>query len=135
MWVHIVSIIGAVLGATGLFSLIQFLIQRKDIRSDQYKTLLQSLEDIQEELTDIKDAHELDKAINTRIRILQAADSIRHDSSLHSEEYFDQLNEDITFYENYCNQHANFKNNKASHAIAYINDVYHKALTDNNFTK
>lgn len=135
MWVNIISIIGAVLGATGLFGLIQFFVQRKDNRSDQYKTVISSLEDIQDELAEIRQSHELDKAINTRIRILHAADSIRHDNSIHSEEYFDQLNEDITFYENYCNQHQNFKNNKAVHAIAYINDIYRNALLNNNFVK
>ena len=67
-----------------------------------------------------------------RVRILRGSDEIKL-KVRHSEEWFDQTNEDITEYERYCEEHPGYKNNRAVHAIANINQAYQKALNDNDF--
>ena len=67
-----------------------------------------------------------------RVRILRGSDEIKL-KMRHSEEWFDQMNEDITEYEKYCESHPGYKNNKAVHAISNINSVYAKALDENDF--
>ena len=151
----------AFLGSGAFFGFIQFLIQRKDARWTELKNISNSVSDVKEEITCIKEdiadvkgdlldtrqelessieAHheklgfslEETKAVNARIRILSASDEIRHHTK-HSKEWFDQLNEDITFYEKYCRENPGFKNNRAILAIANINRVYSNALKDNDF--
>ena len=50
-----------------------------------------------------------------------------------NEDLRNSLKEYITEYENYCDEHPGYKNNKAVHAIANINSAYQKALKDNDF--
>lgn len=130
---YIIAIVGAMAGATGLFNLIQFLITRKDNYKKQNEELSDQLESIKKELEGVREENLKTEAINARIRIIQAADHLRHTASYHSEEYFDQLHDDITLYEAYCNTHDNFLNNKAKHAIEYINSVYAEALKEDKF--
>ena len=132
-WELVVTIVGSVLGATGLFNFLQFLIKRKDDSAAGNKKMAEELDSIKKEIKGIIELIDRNEAINARIRILQAADGIRHSTIKHSEEYFDQLNDDITRYETYCNEHEGFKNNKAAHAIKYVNETYHAALTNNDF--
>jgi len=132
-WELVVTIAGSVIGATGLFNFIQFLIKRKDDNAKDDKKVSEELDAIRKEIKGIIEMIDKNEAINARVRILQAADGIRHSTIKHSEEYFDQLNEDITLYETYCKEHEGFKNNKAAHAIKYVNEVYHAALTNNDF--
>ena len=139
----VATILLSILGSSAVFSFIQFLITRKDNKSDKNKGLNDRLDKIQEDLTNIStqvennkqqmnDRLERNSVIAARIRILQASDEMRRHVQ-HSEEYFDQLHDDITMYENYCRLHPEFKNNKAVHAIENINRVYQKCLQENTF--
>ena len=138
------ALVGTVVGATGLFHLIEFLLGRKDkhLESDEFIAtelgrMSDNIEDLREDMhhgqEEILGIIDKNQAIGARIRILSAADEIRHGLQKHSEEYFDQLNDDITLYETYCSEHKDFLNNKASHAISYINNIYQKALQENDF--
>lgn len=133
VWQTILAIIGAITGSTGLFGFLQFMIKRNDDTSESYKALSKEIASVKDDIKSLKDDQDRVQAINARIRILNASDEMRHTQNLHSEEFFDQLNDDITLYENYCNTHPGFKNNKAAHAIKYLNEIYKTALLKNNF--
>lgn len=47
--------------------------------------------------------------------------------------YFDQIEMDITTYENYCKEHPEFKNNMTSLTIAHINKIFARCLYKNDF--
>lgn len=72
------------------------------------------------------------RAISARIRILTASDEVIHGVK-HSQEWWDQVLDDSTFYEQYCRDHPDFKNKKAVHAIDHLNEVYGKVYTSNDF--
>lgn len=67
-----------------------------------------------------------------RTRILRFADELRRNID-HSEEFFDQTLDDITVYENYCDEHRGYKNNKAKAAIEKIQKTYQQCLDKDSF--
>lgn len=71
-------------------------------------------------------------ACDARRRILRFADEIRQEIN-HSEEYFDNILEDIKEYSDYCNTHPKFKNDKAVISIEVIEEVYKECFKKNNF--
>ena len=138
-----VSITLAVIGSGALFTFVQFMITRHDNKKGVLTQIHDQIEELSETMKSeiarvenkIADMHSnIDKtqAINARIRILAASDELRHGHA-HSQEFFDQLNDDITLYENYCRENVGFKNNRAVHAIDNINRAYAEALKKNNF--
>lgn len=71
-------------------------------------------------------------AVNARVRILRFGDECRLGVE-HSKDYFDQIEADITTYENYCREHPDFKNNMTALTIAYINKIFARCLEKNDF--
>lgn len=150
----VLTIVLSIIGSSAVFGFIQFMITRKDNKNEKLdklskdvgevnssvKELSESvdkkLSDLSEEMkaSDEKLRQESMKTVadTRRVRILRGSDEIKL-KMRHSEEWFDQMNEDITEYENYCESHPGYKNNKAVHAIANINSVYAKALDENDF--
>ena len=140
---YVLVIATSIVGSSAIFGFIQFLITRKDNRRSKIDSMMTKLDTLNTSIhalsdrVDRKDDElraviEENKAVTARVRILQASDEIRHKLK-HSKEWFDQINEDITFYEAYCAAHPQFKNNQAVHAIANVNEVYANALRCNDF--
>lgn len=67
-----------------------------------------------------------------RRRILQCSDEIRR-KERHSEEYFNDVLDDISHYKEYCNEHSKFENEKAVLAIHLVEKTYEKCISDNDF--
>lgn len=139
----IITVIAAVLGSSGLFALIQFLINRHDKKHDKFEELKNSIDSMKNSMVErdekfsksidsLMDKITHDIVVQSRIRILRANDELRQGSK-HSYEYFRQLHQDITEYEQYCRNHPEFKNNEAVNSIEYINRVYQESLDTNNF--
>lgn len=79
---------------------------------------------------DEKDKEEKAKA--ARRRILRYADEVRRKEK-HSEEYFNDILDDVTFYRKYCNDYPSFKNEKSIMAIEAILKAYKHAYETNDF--
>lgn len=133
MSVELILTIGcAVLGSSALFAFVQFLIQRKDTKEGEVGEILEKIDGVSDDVQHLSDKIDRNQATQARIRILQAGDEMRR-TVLHSAEYFRQLNDDITLYENYCELHPDYKNNQALNTIQYINQVYQKCLKEDSF--
>ena len=74
----------------------------------------------------------LDKALDARRRILRFADEVRRGEK-HSLEHFNNVFIDVHNYEAYCNEHPDFKNNRADVSIKCIQQVYEQCTLDNSF--
>lgn len=72
--------------------------------------------------THIRDGEE-EKAKQARQRILRFYDEICSGAE-HSESHFEDILDDIDFYETYCNEHPKFKNNRGAAAMETIKDTY-----------
>ena len=103
------------------------------------KEMLDKLNDLEEKVDKLEkrdseqDAkQEEEKAKAARRRILRCSDEIRS-KQRHSEEYFNDVLDDITFYTQYCDTHPQFKNEKAVMAIHLVERTYNKCIEDNDF--
>lgn len=95
--------------------------------------------DIFIEMNQIKnnlDAHvkkdEADKASFSRKRILRFNDELLH-TVYHSREHFVEILSDIDDYEDYCDAHLDYPNNRANLAIENIKRIYSECLRENKF--
>lgn len=150
----ILTILLSIVGSSAVFGFIQFMITRKDNKNEKLDKLSKDIgavnssvkalsETVDKKISDLsvemkasdeqlRQENMRTVADTRRVRILRGSDEIKL-KMRHSEEWFDQMNEDITEYEKYCESHPGYKNNKAVHAISNINSVYAKALDENDF--
>lgn len=146
------TILVAVAGSSALFGFLQYMISRHDSKKKEKKEALEAekknevLEAVRvleskidanrkesdERFNAIEKRMAEERAANARIRILNYSDEIMH-GVLHSEESFNQILDDITQYENYCDKHPNYTNARAKLAVANINKVYEKCVNECSF--
>jgi hypothetical protein len=81
---------------------------------------------------EIKEIIEEGEATDRRYRILRFDDEIRHHTK-HTEEHFNQILNDIDYYEKYCVKHPNFPNNKSVSAVKNIKSAWEKCKKENTF--
>ena len=129
MWIAIIT---SALASSALFTFIQFLITRHDNKKGCAKEIKDRVESLQAAFDGLHEEIDRRDALDARRHILSASDEIRH-GKRHSKEYFDQLNEDIDAYNRYCDDHKEFRNNKAVNALENINKVYQRCLETNDF--
>ena len=94
--------------------------------------VLEKVDDLKEEIDDLKGQQEFQNARQARQRILRFCDEILF-SQRHSKEHFDEILEDIDLYEKYCRDHTDYENNRAELAIATIREVYKQCLKTHDF--
>ena len=96
--------------------------------------VLESVENLKQDLDAFKKEEELERVRFARQRILRFNDEILFEKR-HSKEHFDEILEDINVYENYCADHEDYENNKAILAIGTIKEVYKRCLKTHDFKK
>ena len=99
---------------------------------DKLDTVETDVKNLKEKHDNLKDRMDKDDADSCRTRILRFADELRRGVE-HSEEFFNQILDDISDYERYCSEHPEYKNSKAANAIAKIDKVYQKCMEENSF--
>lgn len=141
--VTVLTVFASVVGGGAVFAFIQFLITRKDNKTDKKNEVLEAIkaletkidtqrQDTDDRFTALENRMAEERATNSRIRILGFSDEIMH-GVLHSEESFNQALQDITEYEKYCEKHPDYKNARAKVAISNIQTVYEKCVHEGNF--
>ena len=88
--------------------------------------------ELSKKVDDLEKADELERVRFARQRILRFNDEILCNQR-HSKEHFDEILDDITTYEHYCNTHKEYENDKAVLAISTIREVYKECLKDHDF--
>lgn len=95
-----------------------------------------SVEQQLRETNDKLDGHmandELQKAEDARAAALRFNNELLRNIPHTREEFFDVLQK-IDIYEDYCDRHKDYENNRAVHAIANINRVYDERLAKHDF--
>lgn len=109
----------------GAVSLISLLIGRHD-------GVKKAIDDLADDVKELRADIGRGRAVGARIRIITASDEVVH-GERHSKEWWDQILDDCTFYENYCSENPGFKNKKAEHATKHLNDTYIKVYEKNDF--
>ena len=107
----------------------------KDVKKqvdDLSKDFDAKIKELSQQVNDLEKADELERVRYARQRILRFNDEILCDQR-HSKEHFDEVLDDITQYEHYCNTHEDYKNDKAVLAIKTIRKVYEECMETHDF--
>ena len=139
---HLMTIIVALIGG-GFVGLIEFLIRRRDEKNDKTKEIMgkidgldakvdEGFEQVNQRMTRMEDANELQWVGNSRSHILRFDDELRMKQK-HSLEYFDEILQCIDKYEDYAREHPDYPNSKAVSAIEHIRKVYRECKDENSF--
>ena len=104
----------------------------KQTQQDDQKENNRRFSAIEKSQKEFQEYYKQDDAKSARRRILSCADELRIGVH-HSQEFFDDVLEDISYYNNYCTENPEFKNMKATVAIELIKETYHECLKENKF--
>lgn len=116
----------------GLVSLIEFFIRRNDEKKDKNSEVLKAIQNLADKITGIENRMDKENADEARRNILSFDDELRRGVP-HSEESFNQVLQDIKFYRNYCREHTDYENDKATSAINHIRETYQTVKNENKF--
>ena len=106
-------------------------VMNKDI-ADKLDQQAKDVESLHTQTQNITARLEQKDAEDARNHILRFGDEIKN-KVRHSEEYFNQILDDITKYEQYCETHKDFKNARTVATVQIINEVYQKCLKEKDF--
>lgn len=132
------------LGGGGLLVVLLTLVEFAPIKINPWSALakaigravnadvLRELKSVKDDLSDHIRMDDERNADEHRARILRFNNELLRDIPHTKEEFIDVL-ADIDFYERYCRDHENYKNNRAVHAIANISRVYDDRLREHDF--
>lgn len=90
------------------------------------------VDELLEEFNKLNYKVDCNKADNCRARILRFNGEIKRGVH-HDEEEFNDVINSIDTYEDFCEDHEKYSNNKAVLAIENIKNVYKKAYSNNDF--
>lgn len=107
-------------------------LEIQDQYNGMFKEISEKLDNIGQELIEIKDEREEDKATTSRYRILRFSDEILHKQK-HSKEHFNEVLQDITKYTRYCAEHPNYENDRANFAIENVREQYRECTQNDSF--
>ena len=99
---------------------------------DQMKSLNEKVDRVSKRQDEQDADRDLQRTKDARRRILRTADEISNGIE-HSEEYFNDMWEDVDLYERYVKKHPGFVNGKAKEAIALCTETYHEVKKKNKF--
>ncbi len=100
--------------------------------TEKLEETTKSVEQIKDKTDDLEDRLEQKDAEDARNHILRFGDEIKNHIR-HSEEYFNQILDDITKYEHYCQTHPDFQNARTVATKNIILEVYQKCVRENDF--
>lgn len=132
------------LGGGGVVLILMTLIQITPIKINPWswignkigrllnKEVIDKVDNLGKELADHKAKSAERDATQCRSRILRFGDEILH-SIPHSKEHYEQILIDIDSYEEYCDEHQDYKNNVAVATIKHIKKMYQKHLEEDSF--
>lgn len=100
--------------------------------ADSISAVASDVSKIKDTLDDHIRADAENDAKQARRRIIVFADECRRKVK-HSEEHFDNVLEDITFYNQYCDDHPKFSNEKAKQSITFVLEVSAACKRNNDY--
>lgn len=138
------SIQEILLGGGGLLAILLTMVEFAPVKINPWSAIAKAIgrainADVLKELKTVKDdladhirMDDERNADEHRARILRFNNELLRDIPHTKEEFIDVLT-DIDFYERYCLDHKDYKNNRAVHATANISRVYDERLQKRDF--
>lgn len=107
-------------------------VQKVDNLDQKVDALTEKVELVDSKVDKVDFAREQDQAISKRTRILRFNGEIMRGTK-HNKEEFDDCIEAIDDYEDYCEKHPDFPNNKCVFAVNNVKRVYKECIENNSF--
>lgn len=128
------------LNGGGLLLILMTLVQIAPIKINPWSAIARwfnkdLLEEVKETKKVLEEHIKIDDERNAdghRQRILAFNNELLRDIP-HTQEDFTEILAEIDYYERYCKEHPEYKNNRATHAIANIGRVYDARLQKHDF--
>ena len=128
----IITCAATIFGSVGLWTYADHRKQHEEAKEDKQEEILAEVQSLHKDFYKLNARMDKRDADDARNRILRFADELRRQQR-HSEEFFNQILEDINDYRAYCDEHPEYKNSKADDARKYILEVYHEVKANNEF--
>lgn len=96
------------------------------------KTFDSKVDNLEQKIEKMDQEEQLQRAKDARTRVLRFGDEVFHGVH-HTKEHFDDVLRDITYYENYCDEHPKFENDQMHITAELIKETYHKCLKEHSF--
>ena len=119
---------------TGFFALIASTQTRKREKKRTEDTIFSKLEELNTKLDKHISEDAASKTDDARARILRFGDEVRQ-GQLHTAEHWNDILHDVDRYEDYCDLHHDYENNRATSTIAFLKAIYAEHLKKNDFLK
>ena len=88
--------------------------------------------DLQKQMQEHLEEEQEHRAKQARYRIFRFYDEVC-DGKLHSESHWEDMLDDVDFYEKYCGCHPDFKNNRGKIAMEYLKEAYREDKANGRF--
>lgn len=131
-WIRLLTAVAPVLVAvvTIIPTIISNRKKTQSIIEETNAELMRQIASAKKEATNVKECFESHveefeeaKAKSARYRILRFYDELC-EGKRHSESHFEDILDDIDYYEHYCDTHPEFHNNRGHAAMEYVKDTY-----------
>ena len=123
-WSSIVNFISSIFSSE--------ICKKIDSLENKIDNLENQMDVLNEQITILKKTTDEDRAVTARARILRFADELFREQR-HSKDSFDSTLTDIDYYEKYCIEHPNFKNNQTVMSVKHIKQAYEERLNKHDF--
>lgn len=117
---NIVTVILAVFASSGFWAFLTAVVQKPQISEVLKKVEI------------LKETVDRNNAVLARSHIIRFDDEL-YNGMRHSQEYFLQIFEDVSLYEDFCSDHPKFENNRCVEAIQHIKEVYRICRDEHKF--
>ena len=94
--------------------------------------VIAKVEKLERDIKTMQDTEDERAAKSARTRVLRFGDELIHDVR-HSKEHFDDILQDISDYEKYCEEHPKFENDRMSLTAQLIKDTYCQCMKEHKF--
>lgn len=128
----ILPIILGVIASGGVWTFVQFLLQRKDTIKDDIKAIKVDQTAIRAEVKAVYETIDRNEAQRARTQILRFNDEL-YMGKMHTKEHFDEILAACDSYNKFCDTHPDFENMRTVKAQKRISDVYDKCNREQSF--
>lgn len=94
--------------------------------------VIDKVDKLERNLAEMKSIQDERDAKSARTRVLRFGDELLHDVR-HSKEHFDNILQDIREYDNYCDEHPEFENDRMQLTAQLIKDTYRRCMEKHTF--
>ena len=106
--------------------------ERDELYQRNFRSIKNELGKVEQDLVIVQNTMDKDKALRARTQILRFADEI-YSKQKHTKEHFDEILDAMTYYNQYCDDHPEFKNFRTVNAQKVINHIYEQCQLEHTF--